>query len=335
MNRRVIRLEWPNVNFVYTTDWHLTDVPPGKRRDDYRSAILNKICFQSALAKKVNGVGLCGGDVFHVKHPRSRANSHGLVEEIVTTLKTFPLEQVFGTVGNHDIQYDRLDTLPNQPLGVVIASGAYHNLAEQPVLFTNNDGSVSVLVESVGYCGTINTLEWLKNSGPRPEGVNYRVGIVHAYGKAGDRTNLYTEPVIGYNELADLDYDVLLWGHDHSRKETETVGNVTHVNLGSLARAAFSTDEVDRPVCATILSFGADGIKMKEKHVPVQTLEVAFVAADKPIEQVRKQEAVTNFFNAMDEAVEGIESSDPREVLIQLCADNKSVQDLAIELCEL
>jgi hypothetical protein len=112
------------------------------------------------------------------------------------------------------------------------------------------------------------------------------------------------------------------------------VGNVTHVNLGSLARAALNDDENDRPVCATILSFGKEGIKYKEKHVPVQPLEVAFKGADKPIEQVRKQEIVTNFFNAMDEAVDGIESVDPREIIIKLCPV-KTIQDLTFELCEL
>jgi len=337
----IIKLDHPSVNLVYTTDWHLTDIPPGKRQDDYRQAVMNKIRFHSALCHKLHGIGLCGGDVFHVKHPRSRANTHSLVEETIETLKTFPLQTVFGTVGNHDIQFDRLDTLPGQPLGVVIRSGAYHNLAEQPIIFKNADESVRVLVESVGYCGTLGALKWLHENGnptssPRITlDVNYRVAIMHAYSKAGDRTNLYTEPVIGYNELAELDFDIILWGHDHSRKETETVGNVTHVNLGSLARAAFSSDEIDRPVCATIISFGDAGIKMKEKHVPVQPLEIAFKAADRATEKVRKQEAVTNFFTAMDEAVSDIESSDPKEVLEQLCPDNKPVLDTAIEMCEL
>lgn len=335
LNRKVIRLEHPAVNFVYTTDWHLSDVPPGKRRDNYRKSILEKICFQSALAQKINGVGLCGADVFHHKNPHSRANSHSLVEELIETLQTFPLGQVFGTIGNHDIEHDRIDTLPNQPLGVVIAAGAYHNLAEQPVLFTNQDDSVRVLVESVPYCGTLGALEWLQQCGKRDSDVTYRVGIVHAYGKAGERTNLYTEPVIGYNELANLDYDILFWGHDHSRKETETVGNVTHINLGSLARAAFNYDEIDRPVCATILSFGNDGIKLKEKHIPVKPLAVAFETADRAVNKVSKLEAVTQFIESMDEAVDGIESSDPREVLIQLCPEDKAVRDLAVELCEL
>ncbi len=319
---------------VYTTDWHLSDLPPGKRRDNYRASILEKICFQSALAAKVHGVGLTGADIFHHKNPDSRANSHGLVEETISTLQTFPLGKIFGTVGNHDIRWDRIDTLPNQPLGVLIAAGVYHNLAAQSVIFTNADSTVRVLVESPAYCGTLGALDWLQKSGPRPAGVTYRVGIIHAYGRAGDRGDLYGEPFIGYNELAELDYDILLWGHDHSRKETETVGNITHINLGSLARAALNYDEVDRPVCATILSFATDGIKLKEKHVPVQPLEVAFTTANRGVDKVSKLETVTAFFDAMDVAVDGIESGDPREVLVQLCPD-KIVRDLAIELCEL
>jgi hypothetical protein len=34
---------------------------------------------------------------------------------------------------------------------------------------------------------------------------------------------LFGEPTLGYNQLKDVDFDFLLWGHDHSRKETEQV----------------------------------------------------------------------------------------------------------------
>jgi DNA repair exonuclease SbcCD nuclease subunit len=338
---KVVKLGHNVVNFVYITDVHLSAEAPGRRQDDYMDAIFAKLEFVRQLTEKVHGVCLCGGDVFHVKNPWSKKNPLAMIERLIRVFASFPREQIFGTIGNHDLSMDNLSGLPGQPLGVVIASGAYHNLAEQPIIFKNADESVRVLVESVGYCGTLGALKWLHENGnptssPRITlDVNYRVAIMHAYSKAGDRTNLYTEPVIGYNELAELDFDIILWGHDHSRKETETVGNVTHVNLGSLARAAFSSDEIDRPVCATIISFGDAGIKMKEKHVPVQPLEIAFKAADRATEKVRKQEAVTNFFTAMDEAVSDIESSDPKEVLEQLCPDNKPVLDTAIEMCEL
>jgi hypothetical protein len=146
---------------------------------------------------------------------------------------------------------------------------------------------------------------------------------------------MFGERKIGYSELENLDYDFLLWGHDHSRHETETVGKITHINLGSLARAAFASDEVERPVVATTLSFATGGIDYREVPIPVKPLEIAFTVADKGVENVASTDEVTEFFAEMDEAVGGIESSDPREVLMQLCPNDKPLLDLVIQLCEL
>ncbi len=41
----VIKLDDPKnrVNLVWSTDWHFSDIPPGRRKDDYRSALLDKL----------------------------------------------------------------------------------------------------------------------------------------------------------------------------------------------------------------------------------------------------------------------------------------------------
>lgn len=331
----MIRLPTPEVNMVFSTDWHLSDKPPGRRQDDYRASILKKIDFVRELTEKVNGVALCGADVFHIKNPKSPANSLSLLVETLRTLYKFPLNCVWGTVGNHDLSYDSMATLPQQPLGLLIAAGVYRNVIDAPVVFTNADDTVRVQVEAFPYGDGEKTLEYLRAAGPRPDGITYRVALVHAYGVSGNEATLFGERKIGYNELKDLDYDFMLWGHDHSRHETETVGNVTHINLGSLARAAFASDEADRPVIATVLSFATGGIDVKEVTVPVSPLEIAFTVADKKVENVSKAEEVTEFFAEMDAAVGDIESSDPREVLTQLCLNDKALLDRVLQLCEL
>jgi DNA repair exonuclease SbcCD nuclease subunit len=331
----MIRLDTDIVNIVWTTDWHLSDKPPGRRQDDYRRAILDKIEFVRKLTEEVKGIALCGADVFHIKNPRSPANSFSLLVETLHALRRFPLQGIWGTVGNHDLSYDSMATLPSQPLGLLIAAGVYRNVIDAPVVFTNRDGTVRVQVESFPYADGETTLKRLLASGTRPDGITYRVALAHAYGCPGNAASLYGERKIGYNELKDLDFDFLLWGHDHSRHETETVGNITHVNLGSLARAAFASDEIERPVVAAVLSFATGGVKNKEVSIPVKPLEIAFTVADKGVENVSKTDEVTEFFNEMDEAVGGIESSDPREVLMQLCPNDKALLDRVIQLCEL
>jgi len=324
------------VNLVWTTDWHLSDVPPGRRKDDYRQALLDKLAFVCGLTEKLNGAALCGGDVFHHKKPSHNGNSLRLIIQLIGALRRFPHERVFGSVGNHDISYDRMDSLPRQPLGLLMEVGAYHNLNRETVFFTNQDESVKVSVETFPYAEGAETIQNILNVGPRQPGVTYRIGIVHAYGHPGNAGDMFGTRTIGYNELEGNDFDILLWGHDHSRHGVEEVGKTTHVNLGSMARAAFSYDEVDRPVVAAILSFQPDGTwQYGEKPIPVKPIEQVFASADKGVETVAKSEEIANFFEDMDEAVSGIEVSDPRTVIHELCSDDAKLESLILEVCDL
>lgn len=324
------------VNLVWTTDWHFSDIPPGRRKDNYRQALIEKLTFVRTIVERLNGAALCGGDVFHLKKPSHPGNSLRLIMELYNTLKKFPHGCVFGSVGNHDISFDRMDSLPRQPLGLLIEVGAYHNLNKEPVLFTNQDESINVSVETFPYAEGAETIQNILEAGPRQPGVKHRVGIVHAYGHAGDAGDMFGTRTIGYNELDGCDFDLLLWGHDHSRHGVDEVGKTTHINLGSMARAAFSYDEVNRPVVAAIMSFQPDGTwQYGEKPIPVKPLEQVFAAADKGVETVAQSEEITNFFEAMDEAVSDIEISDPRTVIKELCKDDPKLEGVILELCDL
>lgn len=329
-----IVLPWEDISFVYTTDWHLSEKPIGRRRDDYKSAILGKINFTSDLAKQINAIGLCGADVFHYKKPDHPCNTISLIIETLAALRRFPSSVVYGGVGNHDLWFDRMDSLPTQPLGLLMSTGAYHDLTAQSVLFLNKSQTYGVLVDAFPYeHNGLRTLDRILDPPPRPPLAKYRIGISHQYGWPGARGDFWGSPKIGYNEVADCDYDFLLWGHDHSRKETITVGNTTHINLGSLARAALPTDEDGHPVVATVLRFTEKGAyKPKEVPVPTKPLDVAFVTADKAMESIDKTEGVTEFFQSMDEAVGTVEATNPRDVLIALAGDDKDTLNFALEL---
>ena len=324
------------VNLVWSTDWHLTEVAPSRRKDDYRNAILTKIETIRGHVERLNGAGLCGGDVFHYKQPRHPGNSFRLIIDLINILRRFPQGCIYGSVGNHDLTFDRMDSLSHQPLGLLAELGVYHNLNNDSILFVNQDESVKVSVETFPYLADGRALEAILGAGPRMPGISYRIGIVHAFGHPGDASSLFGEPTIGYNQLKNVDFDILLWGHDHSRKETVQVGNVTHVNLGSLARAAFSYDEVDRPVVAAIMSFRPDGNwAYKEQDLGVKPLEIAFQTADKGMEKVAKSDELKEFFVGMDEQIDGLDTTDTRKVIEQLCVGEPKLLTLILELCEL
>src|SRR5579875_3397835 len=101
---KTIRIDHDVVNAVFTTDWHLTDDPPGKRSASYREEILAKVRFSIDLANRMRGVSLCGGDVYHSKNAKNfRANSHALQTRLEEELRRAMFGTMFGVHGNHDL----------------------------------------------------------------------------------------------------------------------------------------------------------------------------------------------------------------------------------------
>lgn len=334
---KTIRLDHSVVSVVFTADWHLSEIPPGKRTDTYADEILGKIHFVGELARKLKGVTLCGGDVWHQKRPQAAGNTFALANRLIEELRQHPFGRAFGTHGNHDIFQDRVDSLPAQPLGNLIAAQVYHDLSTESVIFENQDGSVRVQVDAYPFTSDdMAALERVLHAAPREPGVTHRVVLMHQYGDPGDAPSLYGHPTIGFNRMAGCDYDVALWGHDHSRTNTVTVGRTTHVRLGSLSRASLAEDEIDRPIAAAVFSFTPDGIKFREQFVPAKPLAVAFTIADRAVEKVRESDEVTQFFAKMNVAVAAIHSNDVREFVRSLCPpDEMDIFELTVDLCGL
>jgi DNA repair exonuclease SbcCD nuclease subunit len=333
MDYRTIKLDNPNVVLTWITDIHLSAIPPGKRGEGYRAQIFSKLKFAKTLTHNVNGICLCGGDIFHIKGSHSKANSLNMINEAIRMFGDFPTGKVYSATGNHDIQFDRMDTIPSQPLGVLVEAGVCHLLNYEPVIFTNETGTVKVSVETFDYASGVETLQAILNASPRPD-VDYRVGIVHASGVPGESRDRFGEWLIGYNQLKDIDFDLLLWGHDHSRTETATVGNVTHINLGSLARAALSSDEVERKIVVPVLTFTPEKARIKEVEVPCLPIEQVFRVDDKTVIQVKDNTEVKKFFSDMNESVDEIVSDDPVVIIDSLCKDDPKLGELIKELCE-
>ena len=334
---KIIRLDKPEVVLAYTTDWHLTDVPPGRRTATYATEILGKIRFAGEIAHRHGGVSLCGGDVFHAKNARSSGNTFALANRLIDDLRQHPLGKVFGTHGNHDLWMDATASIPAQPLGNLIAAGVFEDLSTGSVIFENNDGSIRVQVDAFPYADDMITLDRVLNAAPREPDVTSRVILMHQYGNPGGQGSLFGHPTIGYDQMAACDYDLALWGHDHSRAETVKAGNCLHVRLGSLSRASIAQDEVDRPVAIALLEFNADGFDFVEIEVPVKPLEIAFTQANREVEHVQKSEEVVRFLQEMDAAMQTIETTDQRETMRQvwltLEAPDPKLFDLSVELC--
>lgn len=308
------------VNLVWATDLHISALPPGRRRDNYREAIFNKLYFWKAITAKVQGVAICGGDVFHVKQPKHASNPISLAIDTALVFSEFPTGSMYGVVGNHDVREDNKATLPDQPLNVAISTGAYTDLAEHPTVFSAEDGT-SVAVVGFDYTEDCDALLQQIMAVKKPKEVDYMVGIIHGHSGPGGRSAYFGTPQLGFNEFQDCQYDALCWGHDHGRHEPVKTGNTWHIHPGSLSRAALSNDEVDRPIMLAVLSFSEAGIRIREVEVPTASLALAFHTADRKVSSVSKQADIQEFFAEVDAAVSEVESDDPMDILNTLCDD--------------
>lgn len=328
-----LKLDSNNIELLFITDLHLSDRPPGKRTDGYRRQLLNKLRFVGQEAHKRNAVVLCGGDVFHVKNPNSPANSLSIIVEIMEILKTFPHGKMFGCYGNHDVSFDRKDTLKNQPLGVLVEAGVYELLNDNPLTIESKEASA--YIQTWDYMEGEPLLASILASKPLENPVDYRIGIVHGTGVPGNSREQFGSFFIGYEQLKDIDFDLLLWGHDHTRTETQTCGSVRHINLGSMSRAALSEDEVDRKVVIAGMTLSKESGKTYEIEIPVVETSKVFRTEDAKMEKVEVSKEVQKFFKKMESSLDEVESDDPRKVIETLCGEDKELADLSKELCNL
>jgi DNA repair exonuclease SbcCD nuclease subunit len=287
------------------------------------------------VTEKVQGAAICGGDVFHVKKPQHDANPYSIAIDTAILFSRFPTGGVYGIVGNHDVREDNKATLPNQPLNVAIATGAYHDSAVHPVIFRPSKQGPSVMVVGFEYSEDADALLAEVMAYKKPEDVDHMVAMLHAHSAPGGRSTYFGTPQLGFNEFNGSCFDVICWGHDHGRYDVaQTEDRCYHIHPGSLSRAALSSDETDRPVMLAVLSFSDEGLKVKEIEVPTKPLSLAFHVADRKVAGVVSSVEVQEFFAEVDASVAQVESDDPIDILHTLC-DEKEVLDIIKDACQL
>ena len=317
--------------FTFFTDAHFSARPPGRRVGDYQASLMNKLKFIREWTNTKGGSCLFGGDLLHIKTPGSFCNTKSLLRELIEELSSFKDGKLYGVVGNHDVQYDRLDTLKDQPLGVLEAAGVFE------ILNTNRFHLGNIDVEVVGFHTgeELDVLQKILDTPKRDEGITYRIGVAHAMARPGGVQDHFGHPVIGYDLLEDIDFDVFLWGHDHSRVEPTEVGSCTHFHPGSMARAALSKEETDRPVTVLGLRFTEDGWGFREVEIPVEPLKIAFRTADKDISKIQDGTEVQGFLQEVKDSIGTIETQDPLRIIEELCGVDEKLKALVMELAEL
>lgn len=234
------------VSILFRTDVHAADHGPVSWKGDYRAEIMSSLRQVGEIARdrKVDAV-VDGGDFFSVK--AASRNSHSLVRESIQIHRSYPCP-TYLIEGNHDLQYNNIETLEKQPLGVLFEAGIFQRLREVTL---ERDG---VSVRIVGFPFSLSRSLEDFQSLSRREG-EYLVAVSHALATmspGGPADGFIGETIFGYRDLLFAGApDIWAWGHWHKDQGiTSLTGEdgreIQFVNQGALSRGALTHDNLTR-----------------------------------------------------------------------------------------
>lgn len=294
------------IKFLWRTDVHFADNTPLRRTGSWLEDVSKKLEWVGQKGQEL-GVDFVidGGDFFDVKSPHR--NSHNLVRAASQVHKdNYPMP-VYALVGNHDVKYGNIDYLPEQPLGVLFASGVFEQFGgEEKEIVLEKDG-IKVKVVGIPYHGTSYDWDVLRNVGSRKGDADYFFVCCHllASVKGGVGAMYEGEDIVPYSELEGKGIDAWFFGHWHKDQGiTELSDGTVVVNVGSLTRGALHLDDMDREPCVVEVACSSkkgEKVTVNRHNVPVRSVFEAFKVEDKldELEEKERMEEVVERMKAV------------------------------------
>lgn len=269
----------PRLSFLCRTDTHVCDRSPGSWKGDYPAEIWSNLEQIGQLAKQheVTAV-LDGGDYFHVK--AASKNPHALVAKSAKIHQAYPCP-TWCIEGNHDVQFNNLETLDRQPLGVLYAANVFQHLREQVF----KDGSVQTRVVGVPY-SPVRTLADLRSIQKKP-GDTFLVAVVHALAGKNpppEVEDFFHEPVFRYGDLVTPNGpDCWIFGHWHRDQGIEVIEGKQFINQGAISRGALIRENLERTPKVAL-------IEMTNQRLVVTSIPLVVLPASEVFDLERKKQ---------------------------------------------
>lgn len=303
-------------------DVHLADKPPSVRTDTYTEDILGKLEFAVKTAKEQACDAIVqAGDIFHIKSPSKTSHSLVVKAHSILTAEDIP---VLIVPGNHDLVYDRLDSIPNQPIGalasmrgVELLMGAHPDLPIYGIPWLHDWSK-----ELPKWMGRADRLAMQDGSyllvthAPIvPPGTTLPYEFIDAYewgSFMGNEGNCY-------------------FGHHHEPDGVFQANGVTFCNQGALSRGSLHEASLTRKPAVTVFDNNATVRKFVRIEVPHKPAEEVFKLTEHQhketmkanvsnfIEAVGKTEIDTTSAESVIDAIQKMDlSSEVREVVLTL-----------------
>ena len=269
---------------VWSTDWHVADIGPVNRTDDYMETCFRKIEQIRLISEKIKAdICLIGGDVFHVK--TSSKVRHALVARLINTLKAFPCP-VYSIVGNHDISHNNINTLPEKPLGVIFESGALRMLDDET--FVKGDINVRIIGKHFDPKIELDAFDGVEKGDE-----DWLMLAYHGYASL-QGVSYPGETTFRYSQLAQLPVDDWYFGHWHIDQGVTLVDGKNFVNVGSLTRGALNLENITRTPKVVLASYGKTTRKLQQIKLRIEPAAHVFNMARK--ERTDREQLKINMF---------------------------------------
>jgi DNA repair exonuclease SbcCD nuclease subunit len=250
------------MKFLAASDLHLASKAPASRTDtDYPEELFELLDQLRQVAYKIEAKAiLLPGDLFHV---RARCTW-----EMVARFGRWCLElkrhgvEVLSIPGNHDLLFNRYETLPTTPLGLLYEMGALTNCSTTrgcgPTVFYEDKETAVVL--GVPFPDAFDLAQWGTLRAATLAG-HYTIVMGHCFANQS-HGEYFGEPVFAYQELLDASgADVLVLGHDHTDRGVGQVYGKWVVDLGAMARGSIADEDVNRVLKFAVIDTTANTVK--------------------------------------------------------------------------
>lgn len=240
-------------------DIHLSDKPPGWCTDDYLEDLFVILEHTQAKARELSvDAVVWAGDVFHHKAP-SRT-SHATVQRALKIIQGYGVP-VFIVPGNHDMSYDRMDSIfATQPLGTLLRGGAVMLQG-----WADNE-----MVYGVPWLGKFHAAD--VKIALRDYRAANRPGLVVAHAPLFPPGLENPFECVKAQEWADAmgNQGYCYYGHVHEAHNIYEVNGVTFCNMGAISRGSLSEYDRDRAIKVSVW----------DENAGFQAVEVPYRPAD-------------------------------------------------------
>ena len=274
---------------MFVGDVHLKAQNPACRKDNYADAVMQKLRWISDYCSSERiGAVVFLGDFFDAP-----TVAWSLFTQVMQLLQSMRDRGIlcYAIVGNHDIRYDRLDTLNETSLGVLFLSGVLTRLSDAPVVLAG-DGTKIVgfdYTQSIAPCDD----DFAKQHGGKV------ICGAHEYFQCD-----FSDETLQREDLDGYGYSTYVFGHDHAPYLPMIKDAWSLYRPGSLARNSSEAHNRMRLPRVLVYSVEADRFDFVNVAVAKPPADVIMVAPeDVSVSMFDLVESMCSSYNNTDTSV--------------------------------